>query len=127
MKKFAKALFVSLMLVLVASCTTFKASGLAYGKMNDVTVVGDFERTISVTKFLGTSGGATMFNIGQDGTDDKISAAITKEINNLGGDAAVNVSIEQKATVLNMLVNSFTSSILAPVKITIKGTVVKYN
>lgn len=127
MKKFAKALLVSLMLVLVASCTTFKAGGLAYGKMNDVTVVGDFEKTITVTKYLGVSGGATAFNIGQDATEDKISAAITREINNLGGDAAVNVSIEQKVTFLNAVINSFTGEILAPVQIKIKGTVVKYN
>lgn len=114
------------MLVLAASCTTFKASGLAYGKIQGTTTCGEFDKTITVWKLCGKAGGATLFNITQDGVDEKISAAIDKEIRAFGGDAAINVTIEQKASVVNMVVNSATGSILAPVQILIKGTVVKY-
>lgn len=126
MKKRVLLVVAALLVALILTgCTTFKVSGLSYGKQ-DVEVLGTFETKVKVMKFMGTSGGATFFDLGQDNTDRAVRDAIRDEVEKLGGDGAINVSIEQKATFVNMLVNGITGEILAPVTLIISGTVVNY-
>lgn len=124
-KRLVLALAALLVAFTVTGCTTFKVSGLSYGKQN-VEIIGTFETKVTVMKYLGSSGGATFFDLGQDNTDKAVRDAIRDEIDKLGGDGAINVSIEQKATFVNMLLNGITGDILAPVTLIISGTVVSY-
>ena len=49
---------------LIASCTTFKASGLSYSlKGQKTTVLGEFKTEIWVNEFLGAPAGAKLFKI----------------------------------------------------------------
>ncbi|MGP1587982.1 MAG: hypothetical protein ACTTHG_06515 [Treponemataceae bacterium] len=117
-------LAILVVLIAVVGCTTFTAGGFSYGSVGQQNL-GTFEKRVTVWKFLGTPGGATLFNISQDATDSKISGVIADEIARLGGTGAINVSIEQKASFGDMLIGSITGTILAPCHVTVKGTVVK--
>jgi hypothetical protein len=112
---------------LLASCTTFKASGLSYSvKAPKTTVLGDFKVEVWVNEFLGSSGGANLFNITADATEGPVKEAIQNAIRDKGGDAAINVTIEHQASFVDILLNVVTSSIYAPGNVIITGTIVKY-
>jgi hypothetical protein len=110
-----------------ASCTTFKASGLEYSfKPQKTTVLGDFETEVWVNEFLGASAGAKFLNVTADATDNAVKEAIQKAIKDKSGDAAINVTIEHRASFVDILLNGITSYIYAPSMIIVSGTVVKY-
>ena len=117
-----------LLVVIVSSCTTFQLSGIQVTKtLQSYQTVGEFDITIPVWEFLGSSGGANIGNITATAMDEKIYDAIQREISKLTGDAAVNVTVEYGITVLDLVLNSVTSSILAPATAHVTGVVVKYN
>jgi hypothetical protein len=110
------------------SCTTFQISGIQVTReLQSYDVVGEFDIEVKVWEFLGASGGANVFNITSDAMDTQIYDAIQREIQKYTGDAAVNVVIEYKAGVVDLLLNGFTSSILAPATAHITGVIVKYD
>ena len=122
--------YVALLVVavaLLASCTTFKASGLSYSlKAPKTTVLVDFRVEVWINEFLGSSGGANLFNITADATEGPVKDAIQNAIRDKGGDAAINVTIEHQASFVDILLNVVTSSIYAPGNVIITGTIVKY-
>ena len=112
---------------LLASCTTFKASGLSYDlKAPKTTVLGDFRVEVWVNEFLGSPAGAKLFNITADGTEGPVKDAIQNAIRDKGGDAAINVTIEHQASFVDILLGAITSGIYAPGNVIITGTIVKY-
>jgi len=112
---------------LLASCTTFKASGLTYSlKAPKTTVVGDFKVEVWVNEFLGSPAGANLFNITADATEGPVKDAIQKEIRDRGGDAAIDVTIEHQASFVDILLGAVTASIYAPGTVIVSGTIVKY-
>jgi hypothetical protein len=114
-------------IAILASCTTFKASGLSYDlKAPKTTSLGDFKVEVWVNEFLGSSGGANLFNITADATEGPVKDAIQKEIKDRNGDAAINVTIEHQASFVDILLNVVTSSIYAPGMVIVTGTIVKY-
>jgi len=117
-----------LLLVLsVASCTTFKLSGIQVTReIQSYQTVGEFKIQIPITELLGASGGANILNITATAMDDKIYDAIQREIQKFTGDAAVNVTVEYKVTLINAVLNSVTGSILAPAVAEVSGVIVKY-
>ena len=118
---------VVLVLIVSVSCTTAKFSGLTFSKeVQSYNVVGEFETEVSVTEFLGVSGGANLLNITADAMDDKVFDAIQREIQKFSGDAAVNITIEQKNSLVDMVLNSVTGTLFAPTHGKISGTVVKF-
>ena len=128
LKKSVYLLFAILLVVGVASCTTFKLSGIQVTReIPSYQTVGEFEITVPVTELLGSSGGANIANISATAMDDKIYDAIQREIQKYTGDAAVNVTVEYHVTLINAVLNSLTASILAPATATISGVIVKYN
>ena len=127
MRKIMLFCAIALSVVLIASCTTFKLSGVQITKeMPSYQKVGEFEVQVPVMEFLGSAGGANLFNVTADKMDTLIYDAIQREIQKYTGDAAVNVTVEYKATGINILLNSLTGSILAPATAVISGIVVKY-
>ena len=128
MKTAFKLGFILLGLLTIVSCTTFELDGLMYSKdAPGVEVVGEFEITVWVHEFLGGSGGANLFNLTSDAMNDPVRKAIQEEIENLSGDAAINVSVKYQASFVNILLNGFTGGIYAPATAVITGTVVSYN
>jgi hypothetical protein len=114
--------------LVAVSCTTFKFEGAQVTReIPSYNAVGTFDITLKVHEFLGTSGGANLLNVSSDAMNTKIYDAIQREIQKYTGDAAVNISIEYKASFIDMLLNGFTWSLYAPATAQIKGTVVKYN
>jgi len=112
---------------LLASCTTFKASGLSYSlKEQKTTVLGDFRVEVWVNEFLGSPAGAKLFNITADATEGPVKDAIQKEIRDRSGDAAINVTIEHQASFVDILLGAVTADIYAPGNVIITGTIVKY-
>lgn len=109
------------------SCMSFKATDLAVMRQNNsMKMLGHFKTTVLVNEFLGTSGGANLFNITADVMDDKISDIVWKEINKKGGNGAINIEIKYNATFLDMIANSITSAIWAPAHLNISGDVILY-
>ncbi len=112
----------------VAGCTTFKFSGAQVTtQLPAYTSVGTFDVRVWVNEFLGSSGGANLFNLSADAMDTPIYDAIQREIHKYSGDAAVNVTIEYQASFVDILLNAVTSGIYAPAEAHITGTVVKYS
>jgi hypothetical protein len=110
----------------LASCTTFKASGLSYTlKAQKTTVVGDFRTEVWVHQFLGSSGGAKLLNLTADAMEGPVKEAIQNAIRDKNGDAAINVTIEYQASFVNLLLNGITSGIYAPAMAIVSGTIVK--
>jgi hypothetical protein len=108
------------------SCTTFQISGIEVPKQYSTgDVLGTFDINVKVHKFLGNSAGTNFANITSGSTDPKIVEAVKEEIARMGGSKAVNVKIEYKASFLNLLLNSITSSIYAPATAHVTGTVIK--
>jgi hypothetical protein len=126
MKSLRFPLLALCLVLLATSCTTFKASGLAYAPAGTkYTVLGDFHTTIWVNEFLGSSGGAKLLNLSADATEGPIQAAIAKEVEAKGGTGAINVTIVHQASFVNLLLNGFTGAIYAPSTVIISGTVIK--
>lgn len=126
--KFLGTVAIATVLLTMVGCTTFKAGGLAYEPTySDVEILGSFKKSVVVSKFLGTSGGETLFNISQGSIDGKIRTVIQDEVAKLGGTGARNITIEEKASFLGMLGNSITGHIWAPTRIIVEGTVVRRN
>lgn len=129
MKRATKILLLTaVVLMAMASCTTFKVSGLQVTKvMPNYVSVGEFDITVKVFELVGSSGGANLFNATADAMDSKIYDAIQREIQKYTGDAAVNVTIEYKAEFVDIIINGVTMSILAPATAHVSGVIVKYN
>lgn len=129
MKKSSRIFLVSLILLLVlGSCTTFKMSGVQVTKaLPAYNTVGTFDINVKVFEFLGSPGGANLGNVTSDVMDEKIYDAIQREISKYSGDAAVNVVVEYKADLVDMLIAGFTGSIVAPATAYLSGTIIKYN
>lgn len=128
MKKFKIVSMLAILAFVMVSCTTASFSGLQMTKdLASFDVVKDFETEITVWEFLGTPGGANLFNISADAMDGPVFNAVQTEIQKLGGDAAVNITIVQKAGLVDYLVSGITGSILAPCKVYISGTIVKFD
>lgn len=123
-----KLLGVLLLVALVAGCTTFRMSGVQIVEdMPSMQPIGDFETDVKVHEFIGNSGGANLFNLTATNMDNEIYDAIRREVERRSGDAAINVTIEYKASFIDLLLNGFTFGLYAPATATISGTVVSYN
>ncbi len=128
MNKTLRVLVMVVVALVAVSCTTFKFEGAQVTReIPSYNAVGTFDITLKVHEFLGTSGGANLLNVSSDAMNTKIYDAIQREIQKYTGDAAVNISIEYKASFIDMLLNGFTWLLYAPATAQIKGTVVKYN
>lgn len=127
MKKMVRFLAIAAVVLLVASCTTFKMSGVQQNEnMPSYQTVGEFETTVMVNEFLGSPGGTNLFNVTADNMDNEIYDAIRREIQKYSGDAAVNVTVEYQATFVDILLTGITSGIYAPAHAKISGAIVKY-
>ena len=124
MKRFLLlALIVGLMAM---GCTTFKASGLAVLPASEThTSLGEFHTTASVTQWLGSAGGLKLANVTADATEGPVAEAIQAAIKEKGGTGAVNITIINQPTLINLLLNYITGSIYSPTTIVISGTVIK--
>jgi hypothetical protein len=126
MKFFGIAFVAALLALSITSCSTFKASGLAVNaKGAQYTSLGEFQTEVWVNSFLGASAGSKLFNLTADATEGPIADAIQKEISAKGGTAAVNITIQHKASFVNLLLNWITGDIYAPGTVIISGTVIK--
>jgi hypothetical protein len=127
MKSLRAMAFLVVAAAVLASCTTFKASGLSYSlKEPKTTVLGEFRTEVWVNGFLGASAGAKLFNITADATDGALKDAVQKAIRDKNGDAAINVTVEHQASFVDILLNGITSYIYAPGMVIVSGTIVKY-
>jgi len=125
-KKLALVLLVVFAVVL-SSCTTFKLSGVQVTKeIPSYDTVGNFDISVKVNEFLGSPGGANLGNITADAMDTKIYDAIQREIQKFTGDAAVNVVIEYKAEVIDILFSGITGGLYSPATAHVSGVIVKY-
>lgn len=125
MKKSVVTVLIAVLILLLASCTTFKATGLAvYEQQGGEKFLGHFEKEVTVTELLGISGGANILNITASAMDDKIQKIVQDEIAKKGGNAALNVEIEYKTTLIDLIINEFTASILAPAHLVVSGDVI---
>jgi len=121
-------LFLIVIAVVLSSCTTFKLSGVQVTKeIPAYDTVGEFDITVKVSEFLGTPGGANLGNITSDAMDTKIYDAIQREIQKFTGDAAVNVTVEYKAEVMDILFAGITGGLYAPATAHVSGVIIKYN
>lgn len=114
----------AILVVLFASCTTFTFANAGYGTF-DGSELGAFDITVKNMEFLGYPGSVNLANITQGSGQEKVAAAIQAEIDALGGTAAINVTVEQNASVINLLLASLTGSIIAGEEIHVTGTVIK--
>jgi hypothetical protein len=127
MKKIFMLAGAAAVLLFIGSCTSFQLSGIQMNEeMASYNTVGQFETTVSVHEFLGGSAGTNLANVTADGMDNPIYDAVRREISKYSGDAAVNVTVVYKATIVDILLNGVTLGIYAPAHAHIKGTVVKY-
>lgn len=112
--------------MVIAGCTSFQISGIEVPQVKtEGTVIGSFAIKVAVHKFLGNSGGTTLFNVSADAMDPEIVQAIRNEVAYQGGTSAVNVKIVYKASFVNILLNAITFSIYAPATAYITGTILK--
>jgi hypothetical protein len=112
--------------LLLFGCTTFKASGLAMAPSDaKYTVLGNFETDVWVNEFLGASAGAKLFNISADATDGPVGDAIARAVRQKGGTGAVNITIEHRASFLDLICEGITLSLWSPSLVKITGTVIK--
>lgn len=128
MKTAVKLLGLLALVMVVGACTTFQLTGIQVVEdMPGMTTIGEFETTVNVNEFIGTSGGANLFNVTSDAMDNEIYDAIRREVERRAGDAAVNVTVRYEASFVNILLNVITFNIYAPATAHISGTVVSYN
>ncbi len=127
MKKAVLIIGAVLLVLFAASCTPFQLSGIQMNEeMPSYQAVGEFETSVMVNEFLGTSGGANIVNATATNMDNPIYDAVRREINKYSGDAAVNVTVQYEASFVDLLLNGITFGVYAPAHAKIKGTVVKY-
>jgi len=127
MKKTVLITGIVLMVLFAASCTTFQLSGIQMNEeMPSYQTVGEFETSVMVNEFIGSSGGTNLVNATATAMDNPIYDAVRREINKYSGDAAVNVTVKYEATFVDLLLNGFTFGLYAPAHAKIEGTVVKY-
>ena len=127
MRKILQVLVVIFVIIAIASCTTFKMSGIQVTKnIPSYQAVSEFEIRVPVMELLGAAGGANIANITSDAMDTKIYDAIQREISKFTGDAAVNVTVEYQITLVNAVINGLTGSVLAPATAVVSGVIVKY-
>lgn len=111
----------------LTSCMTFSADELAVLKTDSsMKMLGHFEKEVMVNEFLGSSGGANLFNVTADEMSEKLDALVWKEIEKKGGNGAINVKVEYKASFLDIVLNSLTLSIWAPAHLKVSGDVIQY-
>ena len=116
-----------LAIVMIASCTTFKISGILIStNIPPYETVGEFEIEIPVLEFLGSSGATNVYNISSDAMDTKIFDTIQREIQKFSGDAAVNVIIEYRTSFSNRILNRASLFLVAPANAQVSGVVVKF-
>lgn len=110
----------------LGSCTTFKAEGLSViHAQENQQVIGHFSKTVTIHKFLGTSGGANLLNLTSDATVDTVSEVVWNEISKQNGNGAINVKVEYSAGFLHLLANSFTWNLWAPARVKVSGDVIR--
>ncbi len=129
MKKIQRAvILVSILFMILASCTTFQLSGSQVTReIPSYDTVGQFDIKVTCHEFLGTSGGANLFNATSDAMDTAIYDAIQREIQKFTGDAAMNVEITYTASFTNILINCITFGLYAPATAHVTGVIVKYD
>jgi len=127
MKKLLYLVSAVMLVTLVASCTTFKLSGLQMDmEQQSFQTVGELDLTIPVHEFLGNPGGSNLANVTADAMDTIIYDAVQREVSNSSGDAAINVTVEYQASVVDILLNAVTFGIYAPAEAHVTGTIIKY-
>lgn len=114
----------ALLVVLFASCTTFTFANAGYGTFKG-TELGTFDITVKSMELLGVPGSMNLASISQGKGQEAVAAAIQAEIDALGGTAAINVTVEQNTSLIDILLNSITGSILAGEEVHVTGTVIK--
>ena len=111
---------------LLASCTSVSFEGLQMQKdIPSYTVIKEFEKAIADPHILGMGTSFGLIPLGQP--DKEIFDTIRGEIDKVSGDAAIDVTISYGMSAVDMVLNSFTGGIYSPRRITIKGTIVKFN
>jgi len=115
----------------LTGCTTFQASGLQMGLVingQKYERVGNFTEREWTNKFLGLPvlpNGSTLFNLSSTATDPQVRQAVEKNIQKLGGDAAIDVRIRYGSNPLQWILSTITLGIWMPGTVTVTGTVVK--
>jgi predicted small secreted protein len=129
MKKTTRIIMlIAIVAIALTSCTTFQLSGAQVTKeIPAYDAVGNFDITVKVHEFLGSSGGANLLNVSSDAMDTEIYDAIQREIQKYTGDAAMNVEIRYEASFIDILLNAVTWSLYAPATAHISGVIVKYD
>ena len=126
MKKVIFVFFVMCITFVVVSCRSFQISGMEISEQPTAgNVIGDFDITVGINKFLGSSGGTNLFNVSSEITDPRIVDAVKLQILNMGGSRAINVKVEHRASFLNLLLNGLTFNIWAPSYARVTGTVIR--
>lgn len=97
---------------------------MAVVNANNANVIGHFTRTVTVNKFLGSSGGSNLFNLTSEAGKDLVYETTMAEVMKKGGKSAINVKVEYSASFINILLNGLTQSIWAPSTITISGDII---
>ena len=116
---------IALVVLLFASCTTVSFQGMQMTKdVPSFNVVGEFEKVIAHNGLIGAAAGYKLIKLNDN--DQRIFSIITDEIQKKGGDAAIDVTIEYRADILDILITGITFSIYSPSDIVIKGTIIKY-
>jgi hypothetical protein len=128
MKQIVKISVLLVLVLAVAGCTTFRLSGVQMVEdMPSMQPLGDFEITVKVNEFLGAPAGANLFNVTSTAMDDRIYDSVRREIQRRSGDAAINVTVEYKASFIDILLSGVTFNLWAPATAVVSGTVVSYN
>ena len=124
-----KVILLSLLVLFsITSCMSFKASDLAVlQKQESMILLGHFDSEVLVSEFLGKSGGTNLFNISAEVMNEKLSVLVWNEIIKKGGNGAINLNIEYKATFLDLLANYLTTGIWAPSHLRVSGDVIKFS
>ena len=114
------------LLLVLASCTTVSFEGLQMQTdLEGYSVVREFEIELKDTKLLGAGTGYGLMSLNQP--DERIFEEIRREIDKASGDAAVDVTIQYKTTLGDMIWNSLTGTLYSPRTIVVTGSIVKYN
>ena len=90
--------------------------------------LGNFTERKWTNKFLGfpvLSNGTALFNLSSTETDPQIKLSVEKNIQKLGGDAAIDVKIRYGSNPLQWTLSTITLGIWMPGTIIVTGTVVK--
>ncbi|MDR0730285.1 MAG: hypothetical protein LBF63_01365 [Treponema sp.] len=113
-------------LATITSCKSFQVSGLEVHQVaTQGTIIGDFDITVYVPKFLGSAAGVNLFNVSSTATDPRVIQAIRREVQDRGGTSAINVKMEQTASFIDVLLNAITFYLYAPATVHVTGTIIK--